>query len=181
MLLTTLLTATTGAGATYVMSRRQRLKERRAAWMARLAAHEFEVPLELGHVSPSLAAVAMHARLARRALETPFVRVDQPGGVRDYDLGLAQARHAVWEWLVTISRLETLELEVLRRLRLDPRPLRSMVFARGVFERDVPVFEDPWFPPRIDADQCRETLLTAIEQLRRFEVVIASHRPSTYR
>lgn len=191
MLLTALLTATTGAGATYLMSRRRRSKERRAFWVARLEGNDVDRPLETRHLSPSLAQLAVGARLARLALETPLVRYEEPwiqptpwgarDRLRDYDLALCEARRAVWEWLVAISRLGPRDIEVLRQLQLDPRPLRAMVYAPGIFERDVPVFQDALFPPKPDVERSRQALFSAIDHLRQFEMAMATHRPSAYR
>lgn len=190
-LLTTLLT-TTSAGAAYVVARHRHQRARRRQLETRLTQLDVELPLDVGHLSPALGSLAAAARLARRRLETPLYRTQVAIGrelawwsprerVDEYDLALADARLAVWEWLVLIGRLGAAEIALLRQLELDPRPLRSLMYAPGVFERTHDVFEGPLLRARPDPCTVEAALYEAMDMLRKFEVALLSHRPTPYR
>jgi hypothetical protein len=190
-LITTLLT-TTGAGAAYVVARHRHHRARRRALESRLTQLEVGLPLDVNHLSPALGRLAASARLARHRLETPLFRTQQVLGQQlswwslrerldEYDLALADARLAVWEWLVQIARLDGTDVALLRRLSLDPRPLRSLIYAPGVFDRTQDVFEGVLFGSRPDPATVEAALCEAMDMLRQFEVALLSHRPTPYR
>lgn len=191
-LVTTLIaTTTTTAGATYVAAkvRRRRARQRRIA--RRIAAVDVPLPLETRHLSPGLARIAMGARTARLCLETPLYRFqdalvsDGPWRVRErlgeYDLALGEARMHLWQWLKAIGQLPPNDIALLRRLELDPRPLRSVIYKPGVFDRTPDIFDASLFPETPDLELVADELCAAMEDLRRFEVALLSHRPDPYR
>jgi hypothetical protein len=186
-----LLTTTTGAGATYVLCRRWRRRGRQRALASRLAKYDVEQPLDTRHLSPGLAALAVGARTLRLVLETPLSRAFEASrevsplrlaeSMAEYDLSLADARHELWRWLLGIGHLRAADFALLRALQLDPRPLRTLIFKPGVFDRGDDVFAEPIFPAPPDLDLVVEELCAAIEHLRRFEVALLSHRRDPYR
>jgi hypothetical protein len=158
-----------------------------------LAAFDRDVPPALEHLPPALARVAVATRLARLQLETPLARLadaetrvhELPWRRRerllDYDVALTDARRALWEWLALLAALGTDDKILLGALGLDPRPLRSLVFAPGVLERTAHPFDDSWFPTEPDADAVIAALGRALFDLQRFELVLASLREDPYR
>ncbi len=159
---------------------------RRRAIAERLAGLDVELPLRTDHLPPRLGTLVRDARLTRRSLETPLGRALDTGrgpwggGLSDYDLALTDARRTLWDWLRHLGRLEAADYVLLRQLRLDPRPLRGLMYQRGLFERGDRVFEG-WLPAAPNVDVVTEGLCTAIEHLRRFEIALLSHRPDPYR
>ena len=114
-------------------------------------------------------------------LETPLTRVlnSSPGRYGDFDIAVTEARRTLWEWMCGLKELGAPEYAILRELRLDPRPLRGLLYAPGVFERGEDVFAAAI--PAPDVDLVVDSLCTAIEHLRRFEVALATYRPDPYR
>lgn len=190
-LLTTLLTTTTGVGATWVIARRLRRRTRQRALARRLRDYEVALPLDTSHLSPGLASLASGARTLRLVLETPLSRAFQAAretnalrigdSLAEYDNALADARLGLWHWLVGVGRLTASEFALLRQLRLDPRPLRTLLYEPGVFDRGDAPFEAPLFPALPDLEQVVDALCRAIEHLRRFEVALLSYRADPYR
>jgi hypothetical protein len=188
--LVTLLT-TTGAGATYVLARRWRRRGRRRALARRLGSYDVELPLDTRHLSAGLAALAIGARTLRLVLETPLSRAFEASreasplrlgeSLAEYDLALADARHELWRWLLGVRNLTASDYGLLRRLHLDPRPLRALIYKPGVFDRGDDLFAEPLFPSLPDLDLVIDELCAAIEQLRRFEIALLSHRADPYR
>lgn len=188
--LVTLLT-TTGAGATWILARRWRRAGRRRALADRLDAYEVALPLDTRHLSPGLASLAAGARTLRRVLETPLQRAFEASretvalrigeSLAAYDIALADARHELWRWLLGVGRLTAADYTLLRRLQLDPRPLRDLVYKPGVLDRDDDPFAERLFPALPDLDRVVDELCAAIEHLRRFEVALLSHRADPYR
>ena len=80
-----------------------------------------------------------------------------------------------------LSALGTADKTLLSALGLDPRPLRSLVFAPGVLERTAHPFDDAWFPAAPDADAVIAALGRALFALQHFELVLASLREDPYR
>jgi len=154
---------------------------RRRALQSRLARLEVALPLQLEHLSPRLQALAHDARAARRVLETPLTRLlaGGPGRYADFDCALTEARRSLWEWMCGIRALGAPDVAVLRELRLDPRPLRTLLYAPGVFERGHDVFATS--VPAPDIERVVESLCSAIDHLRQFEVALLSYRPDPYR
>ncbi len=190
-LVITLLTTTTGAGATYLLERARRDHRRRQALARRLAQTDVHLPLDVEHLSPNLAALTVGARTVRLVLQTPLARL-QRSGVRelpwrmrerlaDYDNALADARRALWHWLCSFRRLDAGEQSLLRHLGLDPRPLRSVMWQPGVFDRTDDVWDASIFPEVPDGHRVTEALMQAIADLRRFEVALLSCRSTPYR
>ncbi len=177
-LLTAALTATAASWA--VVRSAQNLVRRRAVGV-RLAQLEVALPLEVDHLPPRLQALVHGARAARRVLETPLSRMLGAASWRytDFDLAVTEARRALWDWMCGLKGLGAAEYALLRELRLDPRPLRGLLFAPGVFERGEDVFASAL--PAPDVEHVVESLCTAIEHLRRFEVALLSYRPDPYR
>lgn len=154
---------------------------RRRAILSRLEQLEVALPLEVDHLPPRLQALALGARATRRVLETPLSRVlrSTPGRYGDFDLAVTEARRTLWEWMCGLKSLDAADYAILRELRLDPRPLRGLLYAPGVFERGDDVFATAL--PAPDVERVTESLCTAIEHLRRFEVALLSYRPDPYR
>jgi hypothetical protein len=158
-----------------------------------LAVSRHEGPPVLEHLPPALARVAAATRIVRLQLETPLQRLadsearlsDMPWRrrerLRDYDVALVEARRALWEWLGQLAALGTADKILLGALGLDPRPLRSLVFAPGVLERTAHPFDDAWFPVAPDADCVIAALGQALHHLRRFELALASLAEDPYR
>lgn len=190
-LVTTLLTATGSAGATYVVSRARRQRARRRALRKRIDACEVGLPLDTRHLSPRLAALTVGARTTRLVLETPLYRFDErlvaetPWRTRErlvaYDIALADARLALWTWLRTLQTLDGGEIALLRQLALDPRPLWSVIYAPGVFDRTSDAFDESLVPAVPDLERVTRGLCAAMDGLRRFEIALLSHRPDPYR
>jgi hypothetical protein len=189
-LVTALLTATTSAGATYVVAKARRQRARRSAVRRRLGA-SVDLPLDTRHLSPRLAELTMSARTARLMLETPLVRFEE-GLVRDtpwrmrerlmgYDSALADARLALWQWLLALQMLDEAERTLLRRLGLDPRPLWVAIYRPGVFDRTPDPFDESLYPVEPDLELVTQELCAAMDRLRSFEVALLSHRPDPYR
>ena len=186
-----LATTTTTAGGAYVALsvRQRRQRQRRIA--RRLQDVDVALPLDTRHLSPGLARIAIGARTARLCLETPLCRFeevlvrDSPWRARerlgDYDRALGDARMHLWQWLKQIAALPASDIALLRRLQLDPRPLRSVIYKPGVFDRTEDVFDASIFPDQPDLELVADELCTAMEDLRRFEVALLSHRPDPYR
>jgi hypothetical protein len=174
------------------MARHRHQRARKRALESRLTQLDVEMPLEVGHLSPALGRLAASARLARRRLETPLFRTQLVLGrdvtwwnvrerLDEYDLALTDARLAVWEWLVLVGRLDGPDIALLRRLSLDPRPLRSLIYAPGVFDRTQDIFEVALFRARPDPHTVEAALYEAMDMLRKFELALLSHRPTPYR
>ena len=183
--------ATVSVACAVVGGRKRRRRHRDV--QRTLAALDREVPPALEHLPPSLARVALATRLLRLQLETPLQRLadaetrmhELPWRRRerllDYDVALTEARRALWEWLTLLAALGTADKIRLRALGLDPRPLRTLVFAPGVLERTAHPFDDAWFPVEPDADAVIAALGRALFDLQRFELVLASLREDPYR
>ena len=187
--LTTLLTTTTGVGATYVLARRLRRKAQQQALARRLHGYEVELPLDTKHLSAGLGSLAVGARTLRLVMETPLLRAFEAQreaspwrlgqSITEYDSALADARHGLWQWLLGVGHLTAADYELLRKLQLDPRPLRTLMFKPGVFDRCDDVYEV--FPALPDLDFVVSELCNAIEHLRRFEVALLSYKADPYR
>lgn len=177
-LLTAALTATAASWA--VVRGTQNVFRRRAVGV-RLAQLEVTLPLEVDHLPPRLQGLVRGARATRRVLETPLSRVLSTASWRysDFDLAVTEARRTLWDWMCGLQGLSAADYALLRELRLDPRPLRGLLFAPGVFERGEDVFASAL--PAPDVEHVVESLCTAIEHLRRFEVALLSYRPDPYR
>lgn len=173
--------------------RRRRRRRRHRAVERTLAVSRHEGPPVVDHLPPALARVAAATRIVRLQLETPLQRLadsearisDLPWRrrerLRDYDVALVEARRALWEWLGLLAALGTADKLRLGALGLDPRPLRSLVFAPGVLERTSHPFDDAWLPVAPDADGVIAALGRAIVDLRRFEHALASLGEDPYR
>jgi hypothetical protein len=189
-LVTTLLTATTSAGATYVVARARRKRARRMAMRRRLEAAS-DLPLDTGHLSPRLAELTVGARTTRLMLETPLHRFEEgfvqqtPWRMRErlagYDIALADARLALWQWLCALRVLDEAERALLRTLGLDPRPLWTAIYRPGVFDRTSEPFDEALYPVAPDLETVAAGLCAAMDGLRSFEVALLSHRPNPYR
>ncbi|MBV1857146.1 MAG: hypothetical protein KUG77_01955 [Nannocystaceae bacterium] len=177
-LLTAALTATAASWA--VVRGTQNVFRRRAVGV-RLAQLEVALPLEVDHLPPCLQSLVCGARATRRVLETPLSRVLSAGSWRytDFDLAVTEARRTLWDWMCGLQGLGAADYALLRELRLDPRPLRGLLYAPGVFERGEDVFAAAL--PAPDVEHVVESLCTAIEHLRRFEIALLSYRPDPYR
>jgi hypothetical protein len=190
-LVTTLLTATTSAGATYVVAKARRRRARRSAMRRRVDASSVELPLDTRHLSPRLADLTTGARTTRLMLETPLHRFDEgllretPWRMRErltgYDIALADARLALWQWLRTLHLLDEAERALLRTLGLDPRPLWLAIYRPGVFDRTPDPFDESLYPVVPDLELVTRELCAAMDGLRSFEVALLSHRPDPYR
>ncbi len=179
-LLTAALTVTATATSWAAVRRAQRAMRRRVA-QARLAQLEVALPLHVEHLPPRLQALVAGARSARRVLETPVSRVLRASAWRyaDFDLAVTDARRTLWEWMCGLRGLDASDYAVLRELRLDPRPLRGLLYAPGVLERGEDIFSVTM--PAPDVGHVVESLCSAIEILYRFEVALLSYRPDPYR
>lgn len=177
-LLTAALTAT---AASWAVVRGTQSVFRRRAVGVRLAQLEVTLPLEVDHLPPRLQGLVRGARATRRVLETPLSRMLSAASWRytDFDLAVTEARRTLWDWMCGLQGLGAADYALLRELRLDPRPLRGLLFAPGVFERGEDVFASAL--PAPDVEHVIESLCTAIEHLRRFEVALLSYRPDPYR
>ncbi len=181
-----MLTVTAGASSWAAVQGGRRIVRRRAL-DARLARLDVELPMRTEHLTPRLQTLVLGARSTRRVLETPLDRVlsapRTPWRVgesfRDYDLALTDARRTLWDWMCGLRHLDAADIALLRQLQLDPRPLRSLLYQPGLFDRGSAVFEV--LPTAPDLDGVVEGLFTAIEHLRRFEVALLSYRPDPYR
>lgn len=183
--------ATVSMAAAVVRGRARR--RRRRAVERTLAANEHDSPVVLGHLSPALARVATATRMVRLQLETPLSRLSatQPllhelpwrrrERLIDYDVALVDARRALWEWLGVLAALGAADKQLLGGLGLDPRPLRSLVFAPGVLERTDHPFDDALFPVAPDVDGVIAAIGRALQDLHRFELALASLRQDPYR
>jgi hypothetical protein len=183
--------ATVSVACAMIRERTQR--RRRRALRRTLAAQDSERPLSIDHLSPALARIAWATRLVRLELETPLLRLAgaQPRlhelpwrrreRLRDYDVALVDARRALWDWLGLLAALGTGDKLRLGALGLDPRPLRSLVFAPGVLERTDHPFDDALFPVAPDTDGVIAALGQALQDLRRFELVLSSPHEDPYR
>jgi hypothetical protein len=183
--------ATVSVACAVLRSRTRR--RRRLAVRRTLAVLEREGPPTLGRLPPALARVATATRLVRLQLETPLVRLAgakprlhelpwrRRERLRDYDVALVEARRALWEWLALLAALGPDDKVRLGALGLDPRPLRSLVFAPGVLERTAHPFDDALFPVAPDADVVIAALGQALFDLQRFELVLASLGEDPYR
>lgn len=186
----TALVATVG-GAIVWVGRHARARQQDAELTRRLEAYAVDLPLDTRHLPPGLRSVAVGARVSRLSLETPLRRAletwDQfrPWQLRarlgDFDVAMADARGALWDWLRSIEALGTVEFELLRQLQLDPRPVRSLIYRAGVFDRAENPFDLPLVPVCPDVARVTEELLGAMEHLRRFEVELLGYRPRAYR
>ncbi len=177
-LLTAALTATAASWA--VVRGAQNVFRRRAVG-ARLAQLEVTLPLEVDHLPPRLQGLVRGARATRRVLETPLSRLLSAGSWRfaDFDMAVTEARRTLWDWMCGLQGLGAADYALLRELRLDPRPLRGLLYAPGVFERGEDVFATALPAPNVE--HVVESLCSAIEHLRRFEVALLSYRPDPYR
>lgn len=186
-LLTAMLTMTAGAGSWAAVTGGRRIVRRRAI-AQRLAQLDVSAPLDTQHLPLRLGALVHEARGARRALETPLARAlavprtpwAAAGVLQDYDLSLTAARRALWDWMCAIRGLGAADIAVLRELGLDPRPLRRLLYMRGLFDRGDQPF-DGWLPIAPDLDHVTEGLCEALEHLRHFEVALLAYRPDPYR
>lgn len=188
--LTTLLATTTTATAACVAVRVRKQRHRRAVVRGRLDPQELG-PLDIGHLSPKLGRLATGARTVRLLLETPLHRYECPTlqetpwrrreRLDEYDRTLSDARRALWEWLLCVSSLDAEDISLLRRLRLDPRPLRALVYKPGVFDRTQDVFDETWFPVDPDVERLVHELCEAMMRLEAFERALVEHRPTPYR
>jgi hypothetical protein len=168
---------------------RGRVRRRRRRAVSRtLDVIDREGPLAVEHLPPALARVAAATRIARLQLQTPLARlVDAQSAwhrrerLSDYDVALVEARRALWEWLGLLAGLGTADKLRLGALGLDPRPLRSLVFAPGVLERTAHPFDDAFFPVAPDADGVIAALGRALADLQRFELALASLGEDPYR
>lgn len=167
--------------ASWVVVRGTQRVIRRRALQSRLEQLEVSLPLHVDHLPPRLQQLALGARATRRVLETPLCRVLGGGAGRyaDFDTAICDGRRVLWEWICGLKGLAAADYAILRELRLDPRPLRSLLYAPGVFERGNNVFATT--VPAPDVEQVVESLCGAIEHLRRFEVALLSYRPDPYR
>jgi hypothetical protein len=98
-----------------------------------------------------------------------------------YDSAIADARRALWEWLLTLRRLPPVERAALIGLGLDARPLWGLVFAPGVFERTDVVFDEAVLPAAPDGERVLVALGAAMADLQRFELAAASLEATPYR
>lgn len=186
----TAVVATLG-GALVWAGRHARARRQDAELTRRLEAFAVDLPLDTRHLPPGLGEVAVGARVSRLSLETPLRRAvetwDQfrPWQLRarlgDFDVAMANARGALWDWLRSIAALGSVEFELLRQLQLDPRPVRSLIYRAGVFDRAENPFDLPLVPATPDVGRVTDELLGAMEHLRRFEVELLGYRPRAYR
>jgi hypothetical protein len=112
-------------------------------------------------------------------LETPLARLVSGSTWRfgDFDHALTDARRILWDWMCGLRGLDAADYALLRELQLDPRPLRSLLYAPGVFGRSDDVFSTA----AVDHEHVIDSLCTALEHLRRFEVALLGHQPDPYR
>lgn len=173
-----------------MVARARSERRRRAERRRRLARNDIEAPLETRHLTPRLASLAQAARTARLVLETPLLRFDDlwqdtPWRTRErlaeIDAALTEARLVLWQWLRLLTELDDTELATLRQLELDPRPLRSLLYRPGIFERESPIFDEGLFPVLPDVEQVTAVLFEAMQTLRSFEEALASMHPHPYR
>ena len=157
----------------------------------RIEAASVDLPLDTRHLTPRLASLTVSARTTRLLLETPLHRFDEtlvretPWRLRErltsYDLALADARLALWQWLLALRRLDEAERALLRSLGLDPRPLWATIYRPGVFDRSADPFDESLYPEAPDLELVTRELCAAMHGLRSFEVALLSHRPDPYR
>ena len=135
--------------------------------------------MQVEHLPVRLQALVLSARSTRRMLETPLERLLSGSTWRfgDFDHALTDARRTLWDWMCGLRGLDAADYALLRELRLDPRPLRQLLYTPGVFERS----DDVYSTAAVDHRQVIDGLCGAIEHLRHFEVALLSHRPDPYR
>lgn len=187
-----MLGAAAAAAAGITVARHGAVRRRRRAIDAALVALPGETDVRCEQLSPPLARLVDGARMTRWAIETPLRRLraltsfamprwTSRGGADEYDLAISEARRALWDWLVSLRRLPPAERAALVGLGLDARPLWSLVFAPGVFERTDLVFDEALFPAAPDADRVLAALGAAMLDLQRFEQAAQSLSLTPYR
>ncbi|MCB9570253.1 MAG: hypothetical protein H6710_24085 [Myxococcales bacterium] len=183
--------ALSAALASGVAARWWRRRQRRRRWQRHISALDGDAPAVPDHLSPSLARLALQARVVRRELETPLHRYeeplvsDTPWGRRrrcaDYDLAMTNARLALWEWLRSFRGLSPAELELLGSLGLSLRPFRGLLFRTGIFDRTIDPWEQGLYPAAPDPDETFRELARAMRELHRFERALLGARADPYR
>lgn len=181
---------TLAAVATCVtIARRPAMRRRRRAIDAALAGLPGDTDGATGG-NPVLGRLIDGARMTRWALAGPLQQLRERPSLGwwtsraeadAYDLAIADARRALWEWLLTLRRLPPVERAALVGLGLDARPLWGLVFAPGVFERTGAPFDETMLPVAPDAERVLAALGAAMADLQRFELAAASLEASPYR
>ena len=188
---TGLVSISGSAGALYVADRVRRKIRVQGHVARRLREAELEMPLETGHLTPSLAGLVAQSRIVRLALETPLrrcsatVSADTPWRRRErcdeFDRALVDARMAIWDWIRTVWALDPRDRSILLGLGLSPMAMQKILFTPGVFERTGDVWEQVLYPVEPDLERVSDVLGRAMMDLRRFEVALLSWRPDPYR
>jgi len=179
--------AATTAATRHVVARRAR----NARIARRLAETEVRLPLKTRHLSPALADLTWQARTLRLVLATPLQRIpqgtwrDTPWRRRqrcdDYDRTLVEARRALWDWLLAVSRLSSADRGLLADLGVSLRAARKALFAPGVLERTTDPWEEVVFAATPNIETVSAGLCEAMLDLSRLEVALLSLPTDPYR
>jgi hypothetical protein len=151
-----------------------------------------DVPVgNTAHLSPSLAHVAVQARVVRLSLATPLQRYsvpllhDTPWGRRaacdQYDLAISDARRALWEWLLLFRRLGEPDRQILTSLGVSLVPFYTALFKPGVFDRSPDLWEDTLYPATPDITHVFAELRRTMHDLRAFESTLLAAVSDPYR
>lgn len=176
----------TAAAARWAVHQRQRRV--RARELERLG----DDPIgNTAHLSPSLAHLAVQARVVRLSLATPLERWqvpllhDTPWGRRaacdQYDLALSDARRALWEWLLLFRRLGEPDRQLLSALGLSLAPFHAVLFKPGVFDRSDDLWEQTLYPAAPDLARVFAELRRTMHDLRSFELTLLGAVSDPYR
>jgi len=143
------------------------------------------------HLSPSLAHLAVQARVVRLSLATPLQRYaapllhDTPWGRRaacdEYDLAISDARRALWEWLLLFRRLGEPDRQLLGSLGLTLAPFYTALFKPGVFDRSPDLWEETLYPAAPDLAHVFAELRRTMHDLRAFESSLLTAVSDPYR
>jgi hypothetical protein len=181
-----------GALITAIAARRvvqHRQSRRRARELERLGD---DLPAgSTAHLSPSLAHLAVQARVVRLSLATPLQRYaapllhDTPWGRRaacdEYDLAISDARRALWEWLLLFRRLGEPDRQLLGSLGLTLAPFYTALFKPGVFDRSSDLWEETLYPAAPDLAHVFAELRRTMHDLRAFESTLLTAVADPYR
>lgn len=148
-------------------------------------------PGSTAHLSPRLADLAVQARIVRLSLATPLQRYqapllhDTPWGRRaacdQYDLAIADARRALWEWLLLFRRLGEPDRALLTSLGLSLTPFYTALFKPGVFDRSLDLWEETLYPSAPDLQHVFAELRRTMHDLRSFESTLLTAVSDPYR
>lgn len=185
------LTAT-GALVTAIAARRVAQHRQRRARDRELERLGDDLPPgTTAHLSPSLAHLALQARVVRLSLATPLQRYrapllhDTPWGRRaacdQYDLAISDARRALWEWLLLFRRLGEPDRRILESLGITVAPFYTALFKPGVFDRSADPWEETLYPTAPDLSRVYAELRRTMHDLRTFETTLLTAASNPYR